>query len=252
MEKPFELTDTVAGHLLKLQDQLNVCAPGQHVYFILVILFKLFLFLSFLAVKKIPSPPLPDHPCSASLLSHTYVHVCRFTHIRKHIDSAQLPSGNTPHLAGICLMLTQRNIRPSLQFSPHPNDTVPKSPTVTHILLHVQYSIPDIEASVLLSVHEHLYLSVVRSVGLYMGAYVHVQAQGFSFSSSCFKALQIKSPGKYGGGAMVFTSSHPLSHRAWAISCTVCVCVHIFSSEWYDVQTEFLLHKINNLLCLCL
>lgn len=149
-------------------------------------------------------------------------------------------------------MLTQRNIRPSLQFSPHPNDTVPKSPTVTHILLHVQYSIPDIEASVLLSVHEHLYLSVVRSVGLYMGAYVHVQAQGFSFSSSSFKALQIKSPGKYGGGAMVFTSSHPLSHRAWAISCTVCVCVHIFSSEWYDVQTEFLLHKINNLLCLCL
>lgn len=111
------------------------------------------------------------HPCSASLLSHTYVHICTFTHIRKHIDSARLPSGNTPHLAGTCLMLTQRNIRPSLQFSPHPNDTAPKSPTVTHTLLHVQYSITDIEASVLLSVlvpHEHLYLSVVRSVGLYM------------------------------------------------------------------------------------
>lgn len=204
-----------------------MCAPGQHVYFILVILFKLFLFLSFLAVKKIPSPPLPDHPCSASLLSHTYVHVCRFTHIRKHIDSAQLPSGNTPHLAGICLMLTQRNIRPSLQFSPHPNDTVPKSPTVTHILLHVQYSIPDIEASVLLSVHEHLYLSVVRSVGLYMGAYVHVQAQGFSFSSSSFKALQIKST-EEGLWCLLPHTLYPIGHElSAALYVYACIFSHL-------------------------
>lgn len=200
---------------------VSVCAPGQHVYFILVILFKLFLFLSFLAVKKIPSPPLPDHPCSASLLSHTYVHVCTFTHIRKHIDSAQLPSGNTPHLAGICLMLTQQNIRPSLQFSPHPNDTAPKSPTVTHILLHVQYSIPDIEASVLLSVlvpHEHLYLSVVRSVGLYMqyfGCLCSRAGSGFFFFLLISQSPANSISGEIRrGGAMVFTFSHPLSHRA--------------------------------------
>lgn len=192
-----------------------MCAPGQHVYFILVILFKLFLFLSFLAVKKIPSPPLPDHPCSASLLSHTYVHVCRFTHIRKHIDSAQLPSGNTPHLAGICLMLTQRNIRPALQFSPHPNDTVPKSPTVTHILLHVQYSIPDIEASVLLSVHEHLYLSVVRSVGLYMqyfGCLCARAGSGFFFFLLFFQSPANKISGEIrrrGYGVYFLTPSIP-------------------------------------------
>lgn len=206
--------------------------------------------------EKIPSPPLPDHPCSASLFSHTYVHVCTFTHIRKHIDSAQLPSGNTPRLAGTCLMLTQWNIRPSLQFSPHPNDTAPKSPTVTHILLHVQYSIPDIEASVLLSVlvpHEHLYLSVVRSVGLVLWVLMLTcRLRVFLFPPHLSKPCKFNFQGNTEEGlwCLLPHTLYPIGHE---LSAALYVYACIFSSsDWYDVQTEFLLHKTNNLLCLCL
>ena len=163
--------------------------------------------------------------------THTYVH----TYTHKHTDTTPRWEYTTDPV-GACLMLTRRNIRPSLQCSP--------SPTVTHICTYCK-SI-DIPQSFCLSFY---ILIIRRPVGL------HIQCALCACDCVCSRAdsgfsllLTSRSPAnsvsmETGGGrqraGMMLTSWHLLSRGTPTVSNSICVweglcvCVRIFFSHMW-------------------